>query len=474
MSIPSTARFEAVLLPPDPAPGDLHKLTEPYQAIIATQLRAILDRTERSEYYPWIDTKINLLTGDELPARDPLLGRDVVSGWVQGRGLETVARFAGWSAAFPVDRETNALIERARRLAADLLQRLREARNLNSGRLHFFMTTTGRAFVYGPDGARCDLALGPGSPYGYSDLFGAKGMYAAAHLLGDTTAQKEARSFCLDVYRDILARTFRSDQPQPATGARAWIEGAYSHGPAMIALGMARLFAEHEPSAEAVALGLALARYVLDTHVNLDSKWPDRRECDLVEYVDEAGRPFKDESGILISDPGHSLEFVGLFLQFSRAAHSCGRATASQLDALRDAERRMPLLLSRAFENGFRPEVGGICKTVDLITRCPVDSTMPWWSLPETIRAALGAWSAAASDESRRRSLQILAAAHNAFVSHYVRPEIHLMAVKVRDMLGRAVDAMPAYPDADPGYHTALCLIDALDSASDICEARAS
>jgi hypothetical protein len=25
------------------------------------------------------------------------------------------------------------------------------------------------------------------------------------------------------------------------------------------------------------------------------------------------------------------------------------------------------------------------------------------------------------------------------------------------------VDVMPSYPDADPGYHTALSLIDALD-----------
>jgi hypothetical protein len=33
----------------------------------------------------------------------------------------------------------------------------------------------------------------------------------------------------------------------------------------------------------------------------------------------------------------------------------------------------------------------------------------------------------------------------------------------VRDGLGQAVDLMPSFPDADPGYHTALSLIDALD-----------
>ena len=88
---------------------------------------------------------------------------------------------------------------------------------------------------------------------------------------------------------------------------------------------------------------------------------------------------------------------------------------------------------------------------------------MPWWSLPETIRAAPAAWCVAENDESRQTCLEILAQAHNAFVTHYVRPSIHLMAVKVRDGRGQVVDLMPSVPDADPGYHTALSLIDALE-----------
>ena len=71
--------------------------------------------------------------------------------------------------------------------------------------------------------ARMPLVLDAASPHGYSDLFCAKGMYAAAQLLGDPDAVSEARAFCMAVYRDITARTFRSDQPQPADGARAWV-----------------------------------------------------------------------------------------------------------------------------------------------------------------------------------------------------------------------------------------------------------
>jgi mannose/cellobiose epimerase-like protein (N-acyl-D-glucosamine 2-epimerase family) len=267
----------------------------------------------------------------------------------------------------------------------------------------------------------------------------------------------------LSVYRDIMARSFRSDQPQPAAGARSWVAGAFSHGPYMIALGTAALFAEFEPGPQSADLGLALARHILDVHVNLAGKWPKLREYDLVEFVDERGDPYIDESGRIISDPGHSLEFVGLFLKFNRAVRRHGGATPAQREALQHIEGIMPALLARAFANGFRPELGGICKTMDLLTRRPVDDTMPWWSLPETIRATLASWRAAESEESRQTCLEILARSHNAFVTHYVRPQTHLMAVKVRDAGGRVVDLMPSFPDADPGYHTALSLIDALD-----------
>jgi hypothetical protein len=464
MPSPLTAQYAPVTLPDHPTANDLSRVSEPYQAMIVAQLRAILDRTELSEHYPWIDTKINLTTGEELPPTHPLLGRDVVSGWVQGRGLESVAGFAAWLTPFAGDDEVDRLIERARRLAANLLARLRQVRAANGGHLHFFMTPSGQAFVFGPDMVRNPVVLEPSSPHGYSDLFSAKGMYAAANLLADPAAVSEARAFCVGVCRDIMARVFRSDQPQPAAGARAWVTGAFSHGPYMISLGLAALCAEFEPGPQAADLGLALARHILETHVNLGGRWPQFREYDLVEFVDEGGNPYADESGRFVSDPGHSLEFVGLFLKFSRAVRRYVGATLAQQEAIQRIERIMPALLARAFVNGFRPARGGICKTVDLLTRRPIDDTMPWWSLPETIRAALAAWQAAEGDENRRTCLEILARSHNAFVTHYVRPQAHLMAVKVRDGRGQVVELMPSVPDADPGYHTALSLIDALDS----------
>jgi hypothetical protein len=326
------------------------------------------------------------------------------------------------------------------------------------------MAPDGRALASGSDTPTVPLVLDAGSAYGYSDLFCAKGMYAAAQLLGDPDAQSEARNFCTAVCQSVATRAFRSDQPQPATGARAWLTGAYSYGPTMISLGIAALFAQYEPGPASVELGLSLARYVLNSHVSLDGRWAALREFDLVEFVDDTGQPFVDESGVIVCDPGHALEFAGLFLKFSWAIEKSGGATAAQTEEIRRFERLMPSILDRAFRNGYQPAVEGICKTLDLRTRRPADATMPWWSLPETIRAALASCRLAETVGSRDRCLEILALAHNAFVKHYVRPEIHLMAVKVRDGNGRTVDLMTSVPDADPAYHTALSLIDALDA----------
>jgi mannose/cellobiose epimerase-like protein (N-acyl-D-glucosamine 2-epimerase family) len=230
----------------------------------------------------------------------------------------------------------------------------------------------------------------------------------------------------------------------------------------MIALGMAAEFARHEAGVAATEMGLRLARRVLYGHVNLGSRWPALQSDDLSEFITPAGAPYADEAGRVISDPGHSLEFVGLFLKFSAAVRAGGQASPEQWGELLHMHRLMPAILRRAFGNGFRPVTGGIIKSLDLVTRAPIDDTMPWWSLPETIRAGLGAAATAASEEARAACLGIAAQCHNALVKHYVRPDVHLMAVKLRDAAGHVSDIVPAYPDADPGYHTALSLIDAL------------
>ena len=124
-----------------------------------------------------------------------------------------------------------------------------------------------------------------------------------------------------------------------------------------------------------------------------------------------------------------------------------------------EVQRIMPSLLRHLFDYGFQDGTGGICKAFGLLERRVLNAEMPWWSLPETMRAALFCSNVADVDE-KPACLDTLAACHNAFIKHYVRPDLHLMAVQTRNANGEVIDSIPATSDADPGYHTGLCLLD--------------
>ena len=313
MQSPTDARYAAMHLPPEPEDQDLRALVEPYQAIIVLQFRAILDRTERSEYYPWIDTKIDLITGKDFPPVHPLLRRDLISGWVQGRGLEAMAGFArvagalpaatpkptGWRSAACAWRPTcsgSCGSARGERRASALLHD-------RDGRGDSILDTN---FEREP------LLLDAGSPHSYSDLFCAKGMYAAANLLDDATAAAEARAFCIAVCRDIFSACL-PQRPAPAGRRRSGLDsGAYSHGPAMICARDGRA-ASPGSSRDPRAWGWGW-------------RWPGM-SWTATSMSPASGRSFASRTGgvrgrrgaalrqtmtgRMISDPGHSLEFVG-------------------------------------------------------------------------------------------------------------------------------------------------------------------
>jgi hypothetical protein len=82
----------------------------------------------------------------------------------------------------------------------------------------------------------------------------------------------------------------------------------------------------------------------------------------------------------------------------------------------------------------------------------------PWWSLPETIRAA-------AKGFARTKNAELLAiwhAAHEAFFTHYWRASPPL-AYQTRNLDG-PVDYVPATPDLDPAYHTGLSFLGAIEA----------
>ncbi|HJP32148.1 MAG TPA: hypothetical protein QGF95_16505 [Candidatus Latescibacteria bacterium] len=449
--------YQNVRLPETPTSTHLRAAAADYAAIASTMMTAIVDRSEARADYPFVDTKLDLITGRDFAPDDPIRGRDAIYGWIQGRGLEALAGHARW---WEKRGEEADLVARIRPLAAGVLAQLRHMRARNAGHLSFFMTTAGEPFRLDDESRPVSFSLAPDSAYGFSDLFCAKGMFAAADWLGDGEARAEALTYIHAVDDTIHARTFRSDQisldPKNRAEPRA---GYHTHGAAMIQLGAwAMLVSAAEEGA--VNGGLRLIDYELTNHANLDHRWSHLQHGDFWEAVDDEGQPYVEPDGVILSDPGHSLEFVGLAMKFILAADPV--ATTAQHQRLAAAKAKMNPLLQRNFRNGYLPGPQGISKAFDLVTRRQLNTDMPWWNLPETIRAAAFCLHAAESEAERAQCLQILRDCHNAF-REFIRPDLHLMAYQTRDECGLPVAAIPATADADPGYHTGLSLLDAID-----------
>ncbi len=444
-------------LPPEPTQDDLKRIASDYRTIVVAVMRALVERYRRTPNYPFIDAKLSLITGRDFDDDDPIRGRGAVYGWIQGRGIEALVGHARFLSG---DAQHQDLVDAMRDMIGEIAAQLWRMRARNGGHLSFLMAPDGRPFRLDAEGRPAYFEIGADSPCGFSDLFAAKGLFTAADYAGDDRAAADALEYIEAVEESIWAGRFRSDQipldpklrPEPR-------DGFYPHGPYMIQIGALTILAEAHIDG-AVERGLCLIEHELHTYANIDGRIDDLQEGDFWEFVDAQGTPYREADGVLYSDPGHALEFVGLALKFIAAAQPL--ATPRQIERLRAAQQPMCALLERNFANGYIAVPGGISKAFDLISRTHLNTDMPWWNLPETIRSAALAMQAATNSNERARCLHVLRDAHNAF-GHFVRPDLHLMAYQTLSISGAPVDAIPATADADPGYHTGLSLIDAIE-----------
>ncbi len=449
-------------LPDQPESGDLHALVPYYQTLLISVMAWIAERYERHPEYPFIDTKIDLMSGEEFGEEDPVRDRGTVYSYIQGRGLEALAGHCRWLRRVESP-DAARLVPRLERILRETLGSLQRLRRQNGGHMAFFMTPDGTPFTLDEHGQRRPFVLGAEAPYSLSDLFCSKGMYAAAAYLGDDSVRQEALEYCKRTAEALWDRTFVHDQqPLDPKNPVAPVPGRHSQGPFMLSLGTAALLTDGEGDQEPLELGLALIQHILARHVNLNGARSTFAAGDFWEFIDDTGEPYKS-GGAVPSDPGHALEFVGLTLRFVSAAFARPELTNSMRRQLHDAVRHMPLILKQNFENGFRPAPQGICKSFDLVGRRPINADMPWWSLPEAMRAAAYCWRFAQSDADRTGALRVLSACHHAFAHHFVRPELYYNAYQTRDENGQPVHVIPATADADPGYHTGLSIIDMLE-----------
>lgn len=420
-------------------------------------MRHISDRYESCSNYPWLDTKFDIFTGENFADTDPIRGKNTVYSWIQGRGLEAVVGHVDFIESIEAAFEEEGLSGRLRALADDLLNSLIKAREKNNGHLFFTLNSDSQAIAFdSSSGSYKAENLTETSACNFSDLFCSKGMYAAARYLGFDKLIPQCVDYCYSVYDSIINASFITDQQQldPKNPVRP-VEGRISHGPAMICIGMFCLLAKYEQDDKCLQSGLRLIEHILNSYTNIDMKWPDLNRYDFVEFIDSQGNPYKQENSVL-NDPGHTLEFVGLSLKFTDLVRKIPHLESDTISRLDYIESQLPHIYARGFENGFRGK--GFCKLYDLTNNKSVNSDMPWWSLPETIRAAAYCYKVT----KEHRFVDDITKCSEAFFANYVLPERNFFQYQTIDIEGKPIKAIPATPDLDPGYHTGLSLIDAM------------
>ncbi len=519
---------KAYLLSDSPAFEEIAGVFPFYYDWLPRVIEWMVERFENRPDYPFLDTKYDVINRRDFSSADGLRGPDGIFGWIQGRGLEALAYHAEWLRdSSRVDPEMKSLVDRIECVVSTLYHTLREIRSNNHGHLCFLMDREGNRIE--PDMGGRSSTRRPGAARGadreveddiycFADMFCAKGMFAAASLLSDRAGLDEAREYLRAIESSLWDGGFRNGQVTLQENGRVKSEdtrvraqsnqkqaqgahlGAHlrEQGPYMIFLG-ALATVVGRPGEEweewASESGTRIIDHIMRYHVAHDDVEGSIRKNDLWERVNEDGLPAV-EDGKIVSDPGHSLELVGLaatFLQRMRrsgsvvseydrgdggggstrrhgAQHRSGRHRGVGIHdrKIRGYEERLPAILFRNFSNGFQDRAGGICKTFDCISRRLINDDMPWWSLPETMRSAVTAYRYTHDERDRARCLEIFSKCHNAFLQHYIRPTQPPLWAQTRDAHGDIVDVIPSCSDVDPGYHTNMSVIEAMRTAEEL------
>jgi len=426
--------YEPLILPDSPSLGLLRSLD--YRrflraATLEAGLRFFMRRQSASVSWLFLDTKFNPNTGLELPS----VSRNVIHTWILGRGAEALALHLQQLDSLDLSDFEKA---EARRLFRPVVQNMcRSIRGIarnNCGRI---------PFVVGRD----LLAIGPApdsSLVGPSDLFCGKGL-----LMSEDPADRDAGLAMLKVVAERIAQGAVETSGGPSG------HGKLSQAMRMLFLSVPRLLADGinaDAKHELRCFACEFIAFVLEHH-------HDRETGRFSEWID----PATGERGHYL-DPGHCTEFVGLAYSALRAMDGeVGSATAERKTLRAKANDVLPQILLSAVTAGFSERWGGICKAVDNRTRLPLDASMPWWNLPETMRAALFAAEESSDQAVKDECLRVFAKCHNAYFTNYLNRGNGLFPFQTRSgETGEVLDAAPAVPEGDPLYHTNLCVFEIL------------
>lgn len=362
----------------------------------------------------FLNTKQNSITLADYTDADGWRGPRYLYGWIQGRGLEALVMHAAF-----FETEDPALAARLDGAGRALYAALKDLYDRHDA-AYFTYDENLIPVVRDASGNPQPQILG--TPFfTYSDSFVLKGLVAASTRY-DSAARPRYLERMAALVGAIEHGRFIMDEQQLLTQAAADAQPP-EFGPRMIFLGGAALLHRLGLDVEAT-FGSRFIDHVLATH------W-DRDGSLLV----------RDEVGGDRCNVGHAIEFAGFAMEYLPDGNA-------RVDDIRR-------LLVAACEAGFGGP--GLCLHVSAKTGDHTSRYYPWWNLPEATRAA-GLCYARTGDAA------VLAAwqhAHEAFFANYWRgtPPI---AYQTRDREG-PLDFVPATPDLDPGYHTGLSFLGAIE-----------
>ena len=368
----------------------------------------------------FLNTKMNHITGRDFTLSDGWKGPQTVLGWIQGRGLEALVTHASF-----FDHEDAGFAARLDEAGRRLFAALSNLYAQNSK--GFFAYDEAFRPVY-PDaeGQLHAQSLEPDIST-FSDIFMVKGLLAAA-LRYDRSQVPLYLQALHKIVADIEAKRFVSNERQ-RLGPEAVANEPGDYGPRMIMIGGAAMLKRFGLGTEA-GFGPRFIAHILSTHQAMSAA------ISAPVLLDVPDHP--------ICNPGHALEFSGFGLEFLG-----DDADLVTLASLKD-------LLKNHFALGFSPP--GIRLKVDSVTGESVSPYFPWWSVAETIRAA-----ALGFEYGRDPSiLAIWQQAHDAFFNGYWRTS-PAIAYQTKTIDG-PVDFVPSTPDLDPGYHTGMSLLTAIEA----------
>lgn len=400
-------------------------------------LELLLERVDTHPDWPYPDTKFNPNTGENLESE----AYQVLYAWLLGRALEALPVHGSILHLLDWDQEKRddaaGRMKEWQRNLAEIIMRISDR---YAGRCPFRLNTDLEAID--PDGR--PISIDP-SLAGAADIFCAKG------LLGTNQREWSLRGFeMLQLTASkIRAGHYQSEPPDSDNSRRSHDLLMLWQGVPAVAI---RSPLDFHHKHELFMIALEFLEFIIDHH-------HDPVSGVFSEYIDR-----ETLLGREVLDPGHCNEVVGLGLSALRSVEQADPELARQkVDLFKRARQRLPRILVESTRLGFNAKHGGICKRVNSRTGEVLDGNLPWWNLPETMRAAAHVMALQEPGVSESEILEIFTQCHHAYFTHYLNPNLNLFPFQTRcGKTGQVMNHAPGVPEGDPLYHSNLSFLDLL------------